>query len=174
MDLTVLDPVGTVVLPLLQGCVVRNCDVIDESPVVFAEDNTDGVMLPTGAGAAPPADFAEVGAADASFLADVGILFPADPAGVVTVGVAPLACMTDMHDPKNNGEKCVTQSDGKSDISAICDISEISEKAVSDVPGVPDVCDICASCDFGDMCKKAVPGVPGVSGVPDIPHGSEN
>ena len=30
IDLTVLDPVGTVVLPLLQGCVVRKCDVIDD------------------------------------------------------------------------------------------------------------------------------------------------
>ena len=59
----------------------------------------------------------------------------------------------DMHDPENYGEKCATPSDGKSDISAICDIGEISEnfKAVS---GVPDVCDICASCDVGDMCKK--------------------
>ena len=61
------------------------------SPVVLAEDNTDGVMLPTVAGAAPLADFAEVVAADATSLADAGILFPADPAGVVTVGVAPLA-----------------------------------------------------------------------------------
>ena len=30
IDLTVVDPVETVVLPLLQGCVVRNCDVIDD------------------------------------------------------------------------------------------------------------------------------------------------
>ena len=64
-----------------------------------------------------------------------------------------------VHDPQNYGEKCVTQSYGKSDISAICDISEISEKAISGVPGVPDICDIC---------------VPGVPGVPDIPHGPEN
>ena len=80
----------------------------------------------------------------------------------------------DMHDPENYGEKCVTQSDGKSDISVICDIGEISEKAVSGVPRVPDVCDICAICDVGDMCNRAVPGVPGVLGVPNIPHGLEN
>ena len=55
----------------------------------FAEDNTDRVMLPTVAGAAPPADFVEVVAADATSLADAAILFPADPAGVVTIGVAP-------------------------------------------------------------------------------------
>ena len=61
------------------------------SPVVFAEDITEGVMLPTVAGALPLVDFAEVIAADATSLADSGILFLADPAGVVTVGVAPLA-----------------------------------------------------------------------------------
>ena len=61
------------------------------SPVIFAEDITDGVMLSTVAGAAPLADFAEVVAADATSLADAGILFPGDPAGVVTIGVAPLA-----------------------------------------------------------------------------------
>ena len=61
------------------------------SPAVFVGDVTVGVMLPTVAGAAPLADFAEVVAADATSLADAGILFLADPAVVVTVGVAPLA-----------------------------------------------------------------------------------
>ena len=77
------------------------------SPVLFAEDITEGVMLQTVAGAASLADFAEVVAADATSLADAamvtmevavsadawaasladaGILFPADPAGVVDVG----------------------------------------------------------------------------------------
>ena len=76
--------------------------------VVFAEDITEGVMMPTVAGAASLADFAEVVAADATSLADAamvtmevailadagaaslddaGILFPADPTGVVTIGV---------------------------------------------------------------------------------------
>ena len=61
------------------------------SPVVFAEDITEGVMLPTVAGAVPLVDFAEAIAADATSLADAGILFLAHPAGVVTVVVAPLA-----------------------------------------------------------------------------------
>ena len=56
------------------------------------------------------------------------------------------------HGPENCGEKkCVTQSDGDSDI---CDIGDIGEKAVFGVFGVP--------------------GVSGVPGVPDVPHGSEN
>ena len=42
-----------------------------------------------------------------------------------------------MHSPENCGEKCVTQSDGESDICAICDIGDICEKAVSGVPEVP-------------------------------------
>ena len=49
------------------------------SPVVFAEDITEGVMLPTVAGAASLTDFAEVVAADATSLAD---------AAMVTIGVA--------------------------------------------------------------------------------------
>ena len=82
------------------------------SPVVCAQDITEGVMLSTVAGAASLADFAEVVAADATSLVDAamvtikvaisavagvaslanaGILLPADPAGVVTVGVALLA-----------------------------------------------------------------------------------
>ena len=51
-------------------------------------DIVDSVMLPTIAGAAPPADVAKVFAADAASLTDAGILFPADPVGVVAVGVA--------------------------------------------------------------------------------------
>ena len=39
-------------------------------------------------GPAPPADVAKEVAADAASLADAGMLFPADPAGVVAVGVA--------------------------------------------------------------------------------------
>ena len=58
------------------------------SPVVFAEDMTEGVMLPIVAGAAP---LAKIVAVDSTSLADAGILFPADPAGVVTIGVATLA-----------------------------------------------------------------------------------
>ena len=44
--------------------------------------------------------------------------------------------------------KCVTRSDGKSDI--------------------------CAIYDIGDICEKAVSAVPGVPGVPNVSHGSEN
>ena len=54
-------------------------------------DIADNVVLQMIAGAAPPADVAEVVASDAASLADDGILFPADPAGMVTVGVATLA-----------------------------------------------------------------------------------
>ena len=82
-----------------------------------------------------------------------------------------------MHGPENCGEKCVTQSDGESDICAISNIGDICEKpfsGVSGVPGVPDVCDICAICDIGDICEKAVSGVSRVPGVPDVPHGTEN
>ena len=38
----------------------------------------DSVVLPTIAGATPPADVAKVVAADAAYLAYSGILFPAD------------------------------------------------------------------------------------------------
>ena len=51
------------------------------SPVVCAEDTTEGVMLPIVAGAAPLAEIAEVFAVDATSLADAGILFTAEPAG---------------------------------------------------------------------------------------------
>ena len=82
------------------------------SPVVLVGDVAVGVMLPTVAGLASRADFSEVVAADAisladagrvtagvtdladagaAPLADAGMAFPTDPAGVVTVGVAPLA-----------------------------------------------------------------------------------
>ena len=61
------------------------------SPVIFAEDMTEGVMLPIVAGTGPLAEIAEVVAVDATSLADAGILFPADPAGVVTIGMATLA-----------------------------------------------------------------------------------
>ena len=61
------------------------------SPVVFAEDMTEGVMLPIVAGAVPLAEIAEVVAVDATSLADAEILFQADPRGVVTIGVATLA-----------------------------------------------------------------------------------
>ena len=57
----------------------------------FAEYITEGVMLPTFAGAVLLVDFAEAIAADATSLAEAGILFLVDPAGVVTVSVAPLA-----------------------------------------------------------------------------------
>ena len=46
------------------------------------------IVLPTIAGAAPLADFAEVVAVDDAALADAGIPFPADPAGSVTLAVA--------------------------------------------------------------------------------------
>ena len=48
------------------------------SPVVVAVKISEDVVLPTIAGAAPLADFAEVVAADAAALADAGIPFPAD------------------------------------------------------------------------------------------------
>ena len=60
------------------------------SPVVLAAGIPEGVMLPTIAVAVSLADFAEVVAAYAASLADAGILFPDDPAGMVTVGVAAL------------------------------------------------------------------------------------
>ena len=65
--------------------------VVVTSPVVCADNGTEGVVLSLVAGAAPLADVAEVVATDATSSADAGILFPADPAGVVTIGVAPLA-----------------------------------------------------------------------------------
>ena len=106
-------------LPRRKGSVMDECAAfaggvaaVATSPVVFVGDVAVEVMLPTVAGAAPLADFAEVVAADATSLtdagmvtvgvteladagapslADTGILFPADPAGVVTVSVADLA-----------------------------------------------------------------------------------
>ena len=48
-------------------------------------DVVDSVMLPTIAGAVPPADVAKVVAADAACLADAGILFPADPVGTLSL-----------------------------------------------------------------------------------------
>ena len=80
-------------------------------PAVLAGDVTVGVTSPAVAGAASPANQAEVVAVDvtpsavagvvtvgvmtfadarAASLADAGMAFPADPAGVVTVGVASL------------------------------------------------------------------------------------
>ena len=68
------------------------------SPAVLAGDVAVGVTSPAVAGAASPADLAEVVAVDvtladarAASLADAGMVFPADLAGVVTVGVASLA-----------------------------------------------------------------------------------
>ena len=58
------------------------------SPIVVAAKISEDVVLPTIAGVAPLADFAEVVAADAAALADAGIPFPADPAGSVTLAVA--------------------------------------------------------------------------------------
>ena len=98
-------------LPLSEGSVVDECGdiaggvaAVVMSLVVLVGDIAVGMMLPTVAGAASPADFAEVVAADAislanaemvtvgvTDLADAGIPFPADPAGVVTGGVADLA-----------------------------------------------------------------------------------
>ena len=84
----------------------------DNPGLFIAEDVNIRVMLPTVAGAASLANFAEVVAADitsladaamvtmevavsadagGASLADASILFPAHPAGVVTKGVAPLA-----------------------------------------------------------------------------------
>ena len=57
-------------------------------PVVLAAKFPNDVVLPTMAGAAPLADFAEVVAADAAALADAGMPFLADPAGSVTLAVA--------------------------------------------------------------------------------------
>ena len=51
-------------------------------------DIVDSVVLPTIAGVAPPDDVAKVVAADAASLADAGILFPADPAGMVAIVAA--------------------------------------------------------------------------------------
>ena len=61
------------------------------SPVVCAEDTTEGVKLPIVAGAAPLAEIAKVVAVDTTSLDDAGILLPAESAGVVIIGVATLA-----------------------------------------------------------------------------------
>ena len=58
------------------------------SLVVLAAKVSEDVVLPTIAGAAPLAEFAEVVAADAAALADAAIPFPPDPAGSVTLAVA--------------------------------------------------------------------------------------
>ena len=83
----------------MDGCMnfAREVAVAVSSPAIFAVT----VALPAIAGAASPADLAEVVAvgvaslADAGMvtvgvadLADAGVAFPADPAGAVTVGVA--------------------------------------------------------------------------------------
>ena len=85
-------------LPQRDGSVMDECTdfagrvaAVATSPVVFVGDVAVKVMLPTVAGAAALADFAQVVAADATHLADAGILFLANPAGVLTIGVAPLA-----------------------------------------------------------------------------------
>ena len=57
-------------------------------PVVLAAKFPEDVVLPTMAGAAPLADFAEVVAADAAALADAGTPFLADLAGSVALAVA--------------------------------------------------------------------------------------
>ena len=93
-------------LPRRDGSVMDECTdfaggvaAVATSPVVFVGDVAVEVMLPTVAGAAAEIDAADaISLADAGMvtvgvtdLADAGILFPADPTGVVTIGVAPLA-----------------------------------------------------------------------------------
>ena len=70
-------------LPRRDGIVMDECTdfaggaaAMATSPAVFVGDVAVAVMLPTVAGVAPLAEFAEVVAADATFLADAGILFP--------------------------------------------------------------------------------------------------
>ena len=86
-------PIWSVVLMMddLRVAAVTNQQSMSDQLETLLRKLLAGMAVPLVSGAAPLADVAEVVATDATSSADAGILFPADPAGVVTIGVAPLA-----------------------------------------------------------------------------------